>query len=320
MGPSDAPIMAEIARTMDLDTGAGRSAVLSRVARHFLRVAPTISEPDVQAFDVVFLAVATPAATYDRTLLAKALASVTNAPLGTIRFLAMDDEIVVADPVIRLSPRLSDEVLAEIAALKSHEHLCSMTLRTELAETVTDAIIIRGDTRVLLLLVNNRGARFSQDGGLRLARTALADADLRQAVQRRADLAQALVEARQEQEQARSAAKASPPKSDADGMIAAELQSKALARALNIVATEASTSHRVVARAFATDPLNGFVAIARAANLEWGTVVELLSLRLGAGLTPGKQREAQGRFDELSRADAQRLTRILSATGNQLYS
>ncbi len=320
MGPSDAPMMAKIARSMDLDTGAGRSAVLSRVARHFLRVAPTISEADVEAFDVVFLAVATPAEAYDRTLLAKALAGIANAPLGTIRFLAMDDEITVADPVIRLSPRLADDILIEIATTKSHEHLCSMTLRAELAEGVTDAIIVRGDSRVMLLLVNNRGARFSRNGGLNLARTALLDHDLQQAVQRRADLAQALIEARQEQEQAKAAAKASPPKSDADGMIAAELQSKALARALNIVATEASTSHRVVARAFATDPLNGFIAIARAANLEWNTVVELLSLRLGAGLTPGKQREAQGRFEELSRADGQRLTRILNATGSQLYS
>jgi hypothetical protein len=174
--------------------------------------------------------------------------------------------------------------------------------------------------RVLLLLVNNRGARFSADGGLRLARNALADADLQQAVQRRADLTEALREARIEQEQARATARASAPKSDADGTIANELQSKALARALNIVASEASTSHRVVARAFATDPLNGFIAISRAANLEWQTVVELLLLRMGVGLTPSKQREAQARFDELSRADGQRLTRILSATGSQLYS
>jgi hypothetical protein len=59
------------------------------------------------------------------------------------------------------SERLTDEDLAETARQKSQDHLLAIAGRLVLNQSVTDILVKRGDRRVLLRTVSNKGAKLS---------------------------------------------------------------------------------------------------------------------------------------------------------------
>ena len=96
-----------------------------------------------------------------RARLASRLARVDNAPPGLMRTLGADDDIAVAHPVLRHSPRLDDGYLLATAATQSQQHLLAIAQRRALSESVTDVLVQRGDRDVVRSVAQNNGARFS---------------------------------------------------------------------------------------------------------------------------------------------------------------
>lgn len=103
-------------------------------------------------------------ATRVRQMLAEALKSVADAPPQVIQRLARDAEDVVACPVLEFSPLLSDEDLLEIIAASGvSSRLCAISRRSNLGETISDAIVKRDDRRAVAELLANKSAQIREE-------------------------------------------------------------------------------------------------------------------------------------------------------------
>jgi uncharacterized protein (DUF2336 family) len=103
-------------------------------------------------------------ATRVRQILAEALKSVAGAPPQVIQSLARDAEDVVACPVLEFSPLLSDEDLLEIIASSGvSARLCAISRRSNLGETISDAIVQRDDRRAVSELLANKSAQIREE-------------------------------------------------------------------------------------------------------------------------------------------------------------
>jgi uncharacterized protein (DUF2336 family) len=138
-----------------------RDTALWRITDMFVSGADTYTEDHVSVFDDVIQRLAATIEKNARAKLSNRLARVSNAPLGVVRTLGADDDIRVAQPVLRHSPRLDDNYLAATAATRSQEHLLAIAQRHALSEAVTDVLVERGDREVVRSVAQNSGARFS---------------------------------------------------------------------------------------------------------------------------------------------------------------
>jgi uncharacterized protein (DUF2336 family) len=165
-----------------------RTKTLRRVTDLFVFGSAHFSVDHVTLFDGVFNHLIADVELSARQALAERLAPVVNAPPNIIRKLAFDDEIAVAAPVLEKSPRLENVTLIENAGVKSQKHLLAITRRKDIAETVTDVLVERGDREVALNVVKNQGAKFSETGYLRLIKRSEGDDELARSVGSRPEI------------------------------------------------------------------------------------------------------------------------------------
>ena len=93
--------------------------------------------------------------------LAQRLAPVDSAPTNTIRSLALDDAIEVAEPILSQSNVLDDDTLTHCIAIKGQEYLLAIATRNKVSETVSCQLIAKGNKKVLGTLASNPGAAIS---------------------------------------------------------------------------------------------------------------------------------------------------------------
>ena len=167
---------------------ARRMGMLRQVTSLFTAQAPRLDEAQIGAFDAFILRLSRDIETKARAELSAALADIPNAPREVIRELAFDRSVAVAGPVLERSARLEDRDLVEIASRSDQTHLRAISRRRELAESVTDVIVSRGDEAVVRDVAGNRGARFSHGGFQALANRARNDAELTRVLTARADI------------------------------------------------------------------------------------------------------------------------------------
>ncbi len=165
-----------------------RRRILERVTDLFAAGSRGYSGDQIALFDDVLRELAAEIELKARARLAQRLAHVGNAPPKLIRLLAFDDEISVAEPVLRHSQQLSDADLIENAKTKGQDHLFAIAQRLKLSEPITDVLIDRGDRRVVHKVVRNKGARFSLAGYGKLTARARDDRELTKALGRRSDI------------------------------------------------------------------------------------------------------------------------------------
>jgi uncharacterized protein (DUF2336 family) len=116
------------------------------------------------------------------------LATVPNAPAGTLRLLALDEAIEVAGPVLEQAEGLPEATLLETAQTKSQRHLLAISRRRRVPMAVTDVLVDRGDDEVVRTAAGNAGARFSDAGAASLSARAANDPELACRLWSRADL------------------------------------------------------------------------------------------------------------------------------------
>lgn len=114
----------------------------------------------------------------ERAEIALRLAELETAPHALIIALAQD-EILLADPILRHSTVLSDEDLVRLSESLPRDHMVAIAGRSELSESVSDALIYNGDTTVLQAVARNPRARLSIAGLGRLVTEAGSDPALR---------------------------------------------------------------------------------------------------------------------------------------------
>ncbi|WND02492.1 DUF2336 domain-containing protein [Temperatibacter marinus] len=76
--------------------------------------------------------------------------------------LLANDEIEIARPLLESSDLLKDPDLIEIVRMRTDEHRLSITMREELSEQLTDALVEYGDEDVVESLLNNHDAQLSK--------------------------------------------------------------------------------------------------------------------------------------------------------------
>jgi uncharacterized protein (DUF2336 family) len=181
-------ILDELEEALADSSAERRAKTLRRVTDLFVFGGSHFTGEHVAVFDHVFGHLIVDIEHSARAVLAERLAPVTHAPPGLIRTLAGDDSLDIAGPVLERSPALDNVTLVEMARTKSQGHLLSISRRPELAETVTDVLVERGDRAVALSVARNTGARISNAGYVRLVRRSAGDDELTQSVAGRADI------------------------------------------------------------------------------------------------------------------------------------
>jgi len=183
--------IAELEGTLASGSPSRQTEILRRVTDLFLARASQYSEEQVDLFDGVILRIAECIETKARAELANRLAPVHNAPPMIVRRLARDEAIEVAGPILSQSPRLTDEDLLAIAADSGQDRLLAISKRASISESVSDALVARGDREVVLSITQNEGARFSESGYGRLVDRSIDDEVLAVCVGMRKDIPRA---------------------------------------------------------------------------------------------------------------------------------
>jgi uncharacterized protein (DUF2336 family) len=165
-----------------------RFTMLKRITDLFIAGASRYSDDQIELFDDVLMRLAAEIEEKARARLAERLAPIPNAPRNTIRSLAFDDAISVAEPVLIASAQLNDDDLIANARSKSQDHLYAITQRPTLSAAVTDVLVDRGDVRVVRAVTGNDGARFSDAGFGKLVARARIDDTLARHVGMRCDI------------------------------------------------------------------------------------------------------------------------------------
>lgn len=179
------PELEEVLRTGSPDK---RARTLRKITDLFVYGSPYYNEDHVQLFDDVLGRLVEEIEARALAELSRRLAPVDNAPIGVVQRLARDDNISIAGPLLKSSPRLADSDLAEIARSKGQDHLLAISERPKIGEAVTDILVARGDQKVARRVAANRGAKLSEKGFNRLVDRAEGDDILAVRVGQRPDI------------------------------------------------------------------------------------------------------------------------------------
>jgi uncharacterized protein (DUF2336 family) len=138
-----------------------RRELLRQITDVFLADPPERSERETQLFDDIVVAVAADLETQVRVELAKKVA-VSNVVVNrTARRLALD-VIEVARPVIEHSKSLTEGDILDVIQQKSQDHMLAVTKRPDIGETVSSALVAKGEDRVVASLLQNATARMDR--------------------------------------------------------------------------------------------------------------------------------------------------------------
>jgi uncharacterized protein (DUF2336 family) len=162
--------------------------MLRRVTDLFLINAGHYTADQLELYDGILQVLIAAVEVSARAELAQRLAPVDDVPTNTIRTLALDDAIEVAEPVLAQSNVLGDDVLTHCITIKGQEHLLAIATRTKLSETITDQLVTRGDIKVLRTVASNPGAAISDLGFGILVKKSTEDNWLTERVARRIDI------------------------------------------------------------------------------------------------------------------------------------
>jgi Uncharacterised protein conserved in bacteria (DUF2336) len=139
-------------------------AMLQQITDLFLLNVGHYSAEQLDVYDGVLNELIVNVEVAARVKLAQRLAPLNSAPANTIRSLALDDAIEVAEPVLSQSGALDDDTLTRCIAVKGQEYLLAIATRNTVSETVSYQLITKGNNKVLGTLASNPGAAISDPG------------------------------------------------------------------------------------------------------------------------------------------------------------
>ncbi|HEY9716104.1 MAG TPA: DUF2336 domain-containing protein [Trichormus sp.] len=182
------PIISEIESAILSGPGEKRTKILMSVTDLFVGEATKYSYFQTKLFDDVLVHLIERVESSALVEIATRLASITNAPIDTVRQLAWNDAIAVSGPILKSSPGLRDSDLIEIAKTKSQAHLANIARRSQLNEIVTDVLVDYGDADVANEVAINSGAMCSNLTIAKLVLRADGDDRLTESMSHRTDI------------------------------------------------------------------------------------------------------------------------------------
>jgi len=191
MSAADA-LVSEIKNVLDDAPASRRVAILRDITELFLDGAGLHSKEQIAVFGAVLLAIIEQSERDELIELAAKLAPIPSAPPALMRRLASHHDIKVSGALLQKCTSLADSDLAAIAANATPAQLTAIASREEPGESVTDALIGRGDMEILRKCVSNQRARVSHVGFVKLINAAKRDGTLTDMVASRKDLPEEL--------------------------------------------------------------------------------------------------------------------------------
>lgn len=162
--------------------------MLRQITSLFVDHSMSLTAEQFELFDGVLSRLADGIEATARADLALRLNAAGVAPPRLLRQLVLDELIDVAGPLLSGFDHLDDAALIECVNARGQSHLLAISRRRAVSAAVTDQVVIRGETPVLLAIVENTGAHFSEAGFATLVRRAESDDALASSVGIRADL------------------------------------------------------------------------------------------------------------------------------------
>jgi uncharacterized protein (DUF2336 family) len=165
-----------------------RCNILHQVTCLFLSGVARLNEHHIGVYDDIFVRLMEGCDAGVLARLSSAFADLASAPKQAIRNLAHHEDATVATPVLLKSASIPETDLVEVAGTRGQQHLLAIARRKTLSETLTDVLVLRGDTHVCRALAKNDGARFSRRGLSKLIDTAARADDLAESLVLRSDI------------------------------------------------------------------------------------------------------------------------------------
>jgi len=181
-------ILAELEGALRGGVPARGPAMLRRITALLLDCGASYTAEQIDLFDQILSRLVDGIEATVRAELAARLSDARFAPPRLLRQLALDELIEVAAPLLCRFEQLDDAVLIDCVNTRSQSHLLAISRRRTVSVAVTDRLVIRGETPVLLSIVANTGSRFSEAGFATLVQRAPGDDALAAGVGIRADL------------------------------------------------------------------------------------------------------------------------------------
>lgn len=164
-----------------------RVEILHQITSLFLSAVDRLNEHHIGVYDDIFVRLMQCTDSHILVRLSSAFADLASAPKQAVRHLAISEDATVAVPVLLKSPSISESDLIEVAGTRGQQHLLAIARRKTLSETLTDILVLRGDTQVCRALAKNDGARFSRRGLAKLIDTAARDDEVAESLVCRSD-------------------------------------------------------------------------------------------------------------------------------------
>ena len=173
MPVADLSIVDEVEEALRKGSDGKGLETLKRAADLFFSSAGSYASEQVELFDNVFerliktieiRAIADISVRIALAEFSEQLSHISQALPSTVRRLARNDEISIAEPVLKESACLTTVDLVDLARHKGEAHLLAIASRWQLKEVITDALLARGYPSVSRRIVNNPGARVSAAG------------------------------------------------------------------------------------------------------------------------------------------------------------
>ncbi len=176
-----APRFAQLAK-LDSATDSNARRELLRQVTEALDT-PGAGEADIAEFDQALAAAASDYSKQVRAEIAQIVAGA--AGLKRVAEGFAFDDIEVAGPILRRSSALSEATLLRVAEQKSQDHLLALTKRSHVSETLSEALVKRGDDTVVGSLLENERAKIGDSTYDRIAARAEASKSLQAPLVRR---------------------------------------------------------------------------------------------------------------------------------------
>jgi uncharacterized protein (DUF2336 family) len=335
----DSSLLVEVEGAISSRSVSRRGDTLRKVTDLFVGGAECFNDQQVALFDDVLGRLADSTDTTAKAELSERLSTVANAPVKLVDRLAGDEAFEVAQPVLANSTRVSDAILADIAASKGRRHMLAIAGRRQVNECVTDALLQRGDHQVVQAVATNAGARLSEKGYDTLTEIAADDPHLAEAVVQRQDIPhrhfrtliamapeavqhrlsstnprlaerirQAIAEAHEAAQpvvrdytQARDTVAAlSKQKLLDDDSVHDFAKAGQFEESVVSLAVLTGLTLEPAARLMTSEPINNLLIAARAVELTWPTVRALMLLRTGGHSSPQDIEDARINFVRLN--------------------
>ncbi len=281
-------------------------------------------EEQIALYDDVFSRLIVNIETRALAELSERLAPVDHAPPGTVRQLAVNDEIIVAGPVLAQSNRLDEATLVVIAKTKSQAHLLAISARKRLNEPVTDVLLQRGDDGLAETIVRRPDvplpvycallARATDVVRERLLATARSEShpEIRLAVHKASvDVADRTPPSRDYATALRNAVLAHSSGNLHECDVLGLVQARRFEDTVAAISVLSSVPVKVVDQAMCGDSVETLLILCKVAGFKWPTVREIIQTRLGrVRLSPEQLVDACNDFARLSNATAEKVVQF----------